>query len=59
MTKSIQVEDDVHADLMILKGIFSSKNLSKTIRKELNHAGHNQAWFERIVPILQKEIGAL
>ena len=53
MTKSIQVEDDVHADLMILKGVFGSKNLSETIRKELGHAGHNKAWFERIVPILE------
>ena len=57
MTKSIQVENDVHADLMVLKGVFGSKNLSETIRKELTHAGHNQAWFERIVPILQKEGG--
>ena len=57
MTKSIQVEDDVHADLMILRGVFGSKNLSETIRKELNHAGHNKAWFERIVPILQNEGG--
>ena len=57
MTKSIQVENDVHADLMVLKGVFGSKNLSETIRKELTHAGHNQAWFERIVPILQKDGG--
>ena len=55
MTKSIQVEEDVHADLMILKGVFGSKSLSETIRKEMNHASHNEAWFERIVPILQKE----
>ena len=58
MTKSIQVEDDVHADLMILRGVFGSKNLSETIRKEMNHADHNKAWFERIVPILQNEGGA-
>ena len=53
MTKSIQVTESVHADLMILKGVFGSKNLSETLRKEMNHAGHNAAWFERIVPILQ------
>lgn len=46
MTKSIQVEDEVHADLEFLKAHFRKKSLSDTIRQIMFHAGFRQEWFE-------------
>jgi predicted CopG family antitoxin len=46
MTKSIQVEDDLHSDLEFLKGHFRTKSFNDTIRRIMYHAGFRQEWFE-------------
>jgi predicted CopG family antitoxin len=46
MTKSIQVEDSVHADLEFLKSHFRKKSMSDTIRQIMYHAGFRVEWFE-------------
>jgi len=46
MTKSIQVEDKVHAKLEFLKNHFGKKSMSDTIKQIMFHAGFRQEWFE-------------
>lgn len=46
MTKSIQVEDEVHADLEFLKNHFRKKSISATIKQIMFHAGFREEWFE-------------
>jgi predicted CopG family antitoxin len=46
MTKSIQVEDDVHKDLEFLKSHFRKRSMSDTIRQIMYHAGFRVEWFE-------------
>ena len=46
MTKSIQVDDGVHADLEFLKGHFKKKSFSDTIKQIMYHAGFRESWFE-------------
>jgi len=46
MTKIIAVEDDLHADLLLLKAIHKHKNLTETIRYEMNLAKHDRAFLD-------------
>ena len=48
MTKSIQVEDELHADLMTLKGIRGVRNMSALIRELVEARGYSEEFFERI-----------
>ena len=48
MTKSIQIEDDLHADLMTLKGIRNTKNMTDLIRELVEARGYNEEFFERV-----------
>ena len=44
--KQIRLDEDVHADLLILKAIYGYRSLSKAIRHEMNLAGHKKDFFE-------------
>jgi len=44
----VRIEEDVNADLKLLKQIKNCKNLSDTIRFVLHHAGYNAAFFDRM-----------
>ena len=48
MTKMIQVTDDIHADLMTLKGVLSMPNPSKVIRSLMLSRGYTEEFFERV-----------
>ena len=48
MSKHIVVEDDLHTDLNVLKGIWKFKNMTLTIRKIMKFAGYNEAFFEKM-----------
>ena len=52
MTKSIQVEDDVHADLLLLKRIKGSASLSDLIRLLMELGNFTEAFFERMEHVL-------
>ena len=41
----IVVEDEVHADLLLLKAIHGHKTLSDTIRYEMSLAKHDRPFF--------------
>ena len=46
--KSLQVTDDVHMKLNVLKGVLFKKNLSEVIIQLMEIRQYNQAFFERI-----------
>lgn len=46
--KLLYVEDDVHADLLLLKSIHGHKNMSETIRYEMALAKHDAQFFDRM-----------
>ena len=46
--KSLQVTDEVHEKLMMLKGILGVTNLDKLIGCLMNGRGYDDAFFERI-----------
>ncbi len=48
MTRAIQVEDDLHADLMTLKGIRGVRNMTDLIRELVEARGYSEEFFERI-----------
>ena len=54
MTKQIALEEDVHADLLLLKSIIrknypdSAKNLSTVLRYIFERAGYTEAFFDRM-----------
>ena len=51
MTKSIQVEDGVHDDLVFLRGHFRKKNMSDTIRRLMFHAGFREEFFAKMAEL--------
>ena len=51
MTKSIQVEDDVHADLFLLKRIKGSTNISALLRLLMDLAQYDTNFFVRMANI--------
>ena len=54
--KSVKIEDDLHADLMILKGVLQKKNLTETIRQALNSAGYSELFFEKMLELQEKVV---
>lgn len=46
MMKSMQIDDNLHADLVFLKGHFRKKSFAETIRQIMFHAGFREEWFE-------------
>ena len=52
MTKHIVVDDELHGDLNVLKGIFEFKNMTQTIRKIMKFAGYQAAFFEKMDELL-------
>lgn len=48
MTVTVKIGEDVRNDLNTLKYALFTKNISETLRKLMDRAGYNQAFFERI-----------
>ena len=48
MTKSIQVTEDVHEKLNILKGVLLKKSINEVILTLLRSRDYNKAFFKRI-----------
>jgi len=46
--KLIRIEDKLHADLLLLKAIHSHKNLTETIRYEMNLAKHDRVFLDHM-----------
>ena len=46
--KSLQIDDDLHADLMTLKGVRGAKNMTELIRGLLDRLLYTEEFFERI-----------
>jgi predicted CopG family antitoxin len=46
MTKSIQVDADVHADLMLLKRVKNSTSISELLRLLMDLCKYNNDFFE-------------
>jgi len=51
MTKSIQVENEVHEKLFVLKGLLGFTNISEVITSLMNSRKYDNAFFERIAEI--------
>ena len=55
MTKSIQVEESLLVDLKLVKRVLGSKSMTEVIRALLISKGYNDAWFEYMKNVLEKE----
>ena len=53
---SITVEDDLLADLKLLKGILRKNNMTEVIRQIMHHAGYQPAFFEKMAELQSKEV---
>ena len=54
MIKHIVVDEDLHGDLTVLKGIFEFKNMTQTIRKIMKFAGYSEPFFEKMEELLNR-----
>jgi len=57
MIKHIVVDEDLHTDLNVLKGIWKFKNMTDTIRKIMKFAGYNEAFFEKMDELSREKVG--
>ena len=53
-TKQLQVTEDVHQKLMVLKGVMLKKNVSEVIIQLMLIREYDEAFFERI---REKQVG--
>jgi len=51
--KSLKVEDDVHADLILLKRVKGSANMSDLIKLLMELCNYNTEFFERMSNLLE------
>lgn len=56
MTKSIQVRDEVHERLFVLKGLLGISNISDVIISLMNSRNYTEEFFNRLAEI--REIAA-
>ena len=54
MTKQIQVNDDVHSDLMLLKRIKGESSISDLIRLLMELCSYNKEFFVRMALTLEE-----
>jgi hypothetical protein len=51
----VRIDADLNNDLQLLKRIIGKKNMTETIRHALNAAGFNEAFFEKMVELQDRE----
>ena len=49
--KNLKITEDVHAKLMMLKGVYGKKNMTEVIEKLLIHAGYTETWFDKMAEL--------